>query len=275
MRVFICADMEGVAGVVARRQTDEYDTPDYARARELFEDDVLCVVHAAMEAGADEVVVADSHGPATNIDPRRFPAETRLVQGWPRPLNMMQGIEQGQYAAAMLIGHHTAITTVEGNFPHSFSSGQYRAVRINGQPISEGQLNVWIAGHYGVPVVAASGDDACMRELSQVVPGLAVAVTKRSCGMYAADQLSRAHSEQVLRAAVAEGLARAAGAQPQRLEGPVQLELDLHNRYLAELLDYLPGLERTAAGSVRCEVQDILGAVQVIGALVHLRADGY
>ncbi|MEQ8801668.1 MAG: M55 family metallopeptidase [Haliea sp.] len=274
MRVLFSAYMEGVSGVVSRPQTDDYESADYARARSLFEEDVCCAVEAALGAGAEEVVIADSHGSATNLDPRSFPAQVRLVQGWPRPLGMMQGIESGSYAAAILLGYHTAITTIGGNFPHSFSSGQFRAVRFNGEPVSEGHVSAWLAGHFSVPVVAASGDDACMAELAAAIPGLSVAVTKFSRGMYSAEQLSREYSHAAIRAAVVEGLNAAPGCQPRRLEGAIELELELHNRYLAQLLSYLPGFNRVAAGTVACRARDIVEAMQIVGALVHLQADG-
>ena len=273
MRVFICADMEGVAGVVSRRQTDDYDSPDYARACALFQEDVLCAVTAAFSVGAEEVVVADSHGPATNLDPAAFPGRVRLVQGWPRPLNMMQGIDAGSYRGAVLLGHHGAITSIDGGFPHSFSSSRYAAVLINGSPVSEGQVNAWLAGHFNVPIVAATGDDTCMASLGALLPGLPVAVTKESHGMYSATQLPRdaalARIDHVVRA----GLDGAAESRPLRLEGSVELELRLRNRYAAELISYLPGFERRAAYAVAIEVADITEAVKVIGALVHIDVD--
>ncbi len=273
MRVFICADMEGVAGVVSRRQTDDYDSPDYARACALFQEDVLCAVAAAFSAGAEEVVVADSHGPATNLDPSAFPAQVRLVQGWPRPLNMMQGIDAGTYQGAVLLGHHAAITSIDGGFPHSFSSSRYAAVLINGEPVSEGQVNAWLAGHYSVPIVAATGDDVCMAALGALLPDLPIAVTKESHGMYSATQLPRDAALARIDEAVRAGLERAAERQPLRLAGPVELELRLRNRYAAELISYLPGFERRAAYALAIEASDIIEAVGVIGALVHINVD--
>lgn len=275
MRVFICADMEGVSGVVSRRQTDDYDSPDYARARRYFEEDVLVAVEAAFSSGAEEVVVADSHGAATNLDPAAFPPGVRLVQGWPRPLNMMQGIDEGSYAGAVLLGHHAAITSVPGGFPHSFSSARFAAVLVNGEPVSEGQINAWLAGFFGVPVVAASGDDTCMAELQALLPGLAVAVTRYSHGMYSATGVSRQESRARIDAAVTRGLAGAASLRPLPPPGPIDLELQLRNRYAAELFAYLPAFERRSAYAVAVRTGDLTEAVGIIGALVHLDVDCY
>jgi len=275
MRVFICADMEGVSGVVSRRQTDDYDSPDYARARGFFEEDVVVAVAAALAAGAEEVVVADSHGTATNLDPAAFPSRVRLVQGWPRPLNMMQGIDEGSYTGVVLLGHHAAITSIDGGFPHSFSSTHFAAVLVNGKPVSEGHINAWLAGHFGVPVVAASGDDTCMAELQALLPGAAVAVTRYSHGMYSATGVSREKSRARIDAAVKKGLAAAGAQLPLAPPVPIDLELQLRNRYAAELFAYLPGFERRGVYSVASQPADITEAVAIIGALVHLDVDGY
>lgn len=275
MRVFICADMEGVSGVVSRRQTDDYDSPDYARARGFFEEDVLFAVAAALAAGAEEVVVADSHGTATNLDPAAFPAGVRLVQGWPRPLNMMQGIDEGDYTGAVLLGHHAAITSIDGGFPHSFSSTRFSAVLVNGEPVSEGHVNAWLAGYFGVPVVAASGDETCMAELQALLPGVAVALTSYSHGMYSATGVSREESRARIDAAVTQGLTAADKLRPLAPPEPIDLELHLRNRYAAELFTYLPGFERRSAYAVSAQAADITEAVRIVGALVHFDVDGY
>jgi len=275
MRVFICADMEGVSGVVTRRQTDDYDSAEYAAACARMQADVQAAVEACRQMGATDIVVADSHGPATNLDPDQFAGDVTLVQGWPRPLNMMQGIEQGHYDAALLIGHHAAITSIGGGYPHSFSSSQYSAVRVNGEDMSEGVFNCALAGHYGVPVVAASGDDHCLKDLQLRLPDLSIATTKYSHGMYSATQLPRDQALELIRQAVSAGLAEAEQRTPLRIEGPIDLELRLKNRYFAELLSYLPGWERRDAFAVAVTVEDVPAAAGVIGALVHMSVDCY
>ncbi|MEQ8516251.1 MAG: M55 family metallopeptidase, partial [Chromatocurvus sp.] len=207
--------MEGVSGNVTRKQTDDYSSPEYAAACLRMQDDVLAAVEACRQAGAAEIVVADSHGPGTNLDPDAFGQDTSLVQGWPRPLNMMQGIEQGHYAAAILIGHHASINSTEGGYPHSFSSGHFHAVRINGTLVSEGLVNCAVAGHFGIPVVAISGDDACVAELRQHMPDLEAAVTKKSHGMYAATQVARPFALIAINEAVSRGLQK---PSPQPLQ---------------------------------------------------------
>ena len=49
---------------------------------------------AAHEAGADEIVVKDGHGDASNIDPLKMPEYVTLIRGKSgHPYNMMYGID--------------------------------------------------------------------------------------------------------------------------------------------------------------------------------------
>ena len=50
-------------------------------------------IAAAREAGASEFVVADSHGNFQNLLVDKLPPDVQLVRGTPRPLGMMQGID--------------------------------------------------------------------------------------------------------------------------------------------------------------------------------------
>src|SRR5690348_10561217 len=66
MKVFISADMEGTAGVTDWDQVLPQH-PDYARFRRLMTEEVNAAILGALEAGAKEIVVNDSHGPMRNL----------------------------------------------------------------------------------------------------------------------------------------------------------------------------------------------------------------
>lgn len=67
-KVFISVDMEGISGIVHCDQTTP-GTAEYAAGCRWMSGDVNAAVEAALEAGATEVVVNDSHGSMRNIDP--------------------------------------------------------------------------------------------------------------------------------------------------------------------------------------------------------------
>lgn len=72
MKLFISADIEGCAGVALTDETHKKESV-YQRFAEEMTEEVVAACEAAHEAGADEIVVKDGHGDASNIDPLKMP----------------------------------------------------------------------------------------------------------------------------------------------------------------------------------------------------------
>ncbi len=68
MKVFISVDMEGTSGL-ERLEEIFRGLPGYDRFRQLMAGDANAVVQGAIDAGADEIVVSDSHGYMCNMRP--------------------------------------------------------------------------------------------------------------------------------------------------------------------------------------------------------------
>ncbi len=93
MKILISADMEGVVGVVTGEQLSPQGF-EYQRFREFMTQEVNTAIEAAFAAGATEIVVADSHGNGQNLLIEKLPKNITLVRAWPRPLLMVQGIDE-------------------------------------------------------------------------------------------------------------------------------------------------------------------------------------
>ena len=92
MKLFISADIEGCAGVALTDETHKKESV-YQRFAEEMTEEVVAACEAAHEAGADEIVVKDGHGDASNIDPLKMPEYVTLIRGKSgHPYNMMYGI---------------------------------------------------------------------------------------------------------------------------------------------------------------------------------------
>jgi D-aminopeptidase len=111
LKVFISADMEGITGVVAAEQTTP-GNPEYVAAKKWMAEDVNAAVEGALRAGATEVVVNDSHGSQRNIDPGDIHPKAILISGYPKPLSMMQGIDES-YNAVLFVGYHAGAGTTD------------------------------------------------------------------------------------------------------------------------------------------------------------------
>ena len=102
MKVFISADIEGCCGVFSNIETHKNEAV-YAPFAKQMTKEVLAVCEAAHEAGADEIVVKDGHGDASNIDPLQMPSYVTLIRGKSgHPYNMMFGLDPTFDAVLML-----------------------------------------------------------------------------------------------------------------------------------------------------------------------------
>jgi D-amino peptidase len=256
LRVYISADMEGIAGVVSPEQLGPTGF-EYARFREFMTAEVLAAIEGAREAGATEILVSDSHGNGLNLLIERLPADVRVVRSWPRPLGMMEGIDS-TFAAAIFIGYHSATTNPAGVRAHTLSSANYAGVAINGVPVPEAGLNAAIAGHFGVPVALISGDDVAVEEARRLIGDLEAVPVKRAISFHAATTLTPQAAQALIKERVKAALARRGSLRPYRVTAPVRLDLTFKNYRPAEMLAYLPIVQRTDAHSIRYTGRNVL-----------------
>src|SRR5262245_9177404 len=207
--------MEGVAGVVSDAQLGPEEF-EYQRFREFMTKEAVAAVEGARDAGATDVVVADSHGNGQNLLIEQFPKEVRVIRSWPRPLGMMAGID-ASFDAAVFIGYHASTDNPKGVRAHTFRSALFTHVGMNGQAITEGWMNAALAGHFGVPVVMASGDDVAVAELRKQLGEIETAEVKRSLGFHSAETLSSGAACELIRGKVKAALARRGVFKPMKL----------------------------------------------------------
>jgi D-amino peptidase len=270
-KIFVSVDMEGIAGVVTGDQLGPSGF-EYARFRELMTEEVNAALGAAREAGATEFVVADSHGNGENVLVDKLPRDVTLVRSFPRPLGMMQGIDES-FDGVLFIGYHAGTTNPEGVRAHTLSSATLADVRVNGVSFLEAGLNAALAGHFGVPVLAVSGDDAAVREASALLGGVEGAVVKWALGFHSARTLVPEAARDAIREAVRRGMARRAEMKPYRVSTPVELEVRFKNYRPAEVLSYLPGVRRLDAHAVRLTARDMPEVARLLSFITHYQPD--
>jgi D-amino peptidase len=256
LTVYISADMEGVVGVVTGAQLGPGGF-EYAKAREYMTQEVLAAIRGARAAGATEILISDSHGNGQNLLLDELPSEVIVVRSWPRPLMMMQGID-ASFDAAIFIGYHAGTTNPDGVRAHTMSSGRLADIRLNGQSVPEGGINAAIAGHFGVPVVMVSGDDAAVAEVSHVVGDIEGAVVKWNNSFHSARTLMPEAAYRLIEQKVETALRRLDDFEPVELETPVTLDVRFKNYRPSQVLAYLPIVERTDAHSIRYVGEDMV-----------------
>ncbi|MHB1192307.1 MAG: M55 family metallopeptidase [Longimicrobiales bacterium] len=271
LKVYISVDLEGAAGVVTPDQLGPAGF-EYQRFREILTAEVNTAIAAAREAGATEIVVSDSHGNGENLLMERLPADIQLVRAWPRPLAMMQGIDES-FDAVLLLAYHASTGNPRGVRAHTMSSASFTGIRLNGQAICEAGISAAIAGDFGVPVVMLSGDDAIAEEATALLGPIETVVTKWSYGYHSARTLMPETVNALIREKVKAALGRLGSFKPFRVEGPVTLDLSFKNYMPAEVLAYLPNVERVDSHTVRFVGKDLTEVSKFIEFVTNYRID--
>ena len=222
---------------------------EWTAARRWMTQEVIAATEAAFKHGYDEVIVADGHGSAHSIDPDALPENVRLIRSWPRPMLQMQGIEQPGVDACAFVGYHAPATTAGSVIAHTFSGATYRAIRLNGEDCSEGYFNAAFAGERGIPIIFVSGDDLTIADARRYAPEAELFVTKQACGWRSQMSLPPAQVCARLKDAFAKALQRPK-PRPFIVSGPFHLEFELTTQVAAEMLAYLPNVERLGAFGV-------------------------
>ena len=225
LKVYISADMEGVAGVVTGDQLGPTGF-EYDRFRGFMTAEVLAAIQGARDAGATTIVVSDSHGNGENLLIERFTDDVTIVRSWPRPLGMM-------------------------------SSATLTGVRLNGVAMPESGINAAIAGRLGVPIVAISGDDAAVAEAQKLIGNMEGAVVKQAISFHAAATMTPEAAQKLIREKVKAGVARRGEMRPYTVTTPIRLEVSFKHYRQAEILAYLSVVERIDSHSIRFTSRDI------------------
>lgn len=256
IKLYISADMEGVVGAVTGEQLGP-DGFEYQRSREFMTGEVLAAIRGARAAGVREILVSDSHGNGQNLLIDQLPPDVQVVRSWPRPLMMMEGID-ATFDAAVLLGYHAGTTNPDGVRAHTISSARLADVQLNGRSMPEAGISAAIAGHFGVPVIMISGDDAAVREAQLILGSLEGAIVKWHHSFHSARTLTPEAAYLVIETRVRSALARLGEFQPFTLPPPITLDVRFKNYRPSQLLAYLPYIERTDAHSIRFVGEDMV-----------------
>lgn len=256
LKIYISADMEGVVGAVTGDQLGPQGF-EYNRFREFMTAEVNAAIEAAFQSGATEIVVSDSHGNGQNLLIEKLPKNVAVVRSWPRPLMMMQGIDE-TFDGAIFIGYHTGTTNATGVRAHTISSARLADVRLNGVSMSEAGINAAIAGYFNVPVIMVSGDDAVVKETTDLLGPIEGAVVKWAYSFHSARTLTPEAAYEVIREKVRRAIARIKDFKPHKIKEPVELDVRFKSYRPSEMLSYLSIVERTDSHSIRFRGKDIV-----------------
>jgi len=270
LKLYISVDMEGVVGVVTGDQLGPGGF-EYQMAREFMTEEVLAAIAAAREEGVTEILVSDSHGNGENLLIDMLPDDVMVVRSWPRPLMMMEGIDS-TFDAAIFLGYHAGTTNPNGVRAHTMSSANLADVRLDGVSMLEAGVNAAIAGHFGVPVIMISGDDAVAQETSDIIGDIEQAIVKWNISFHSAKTLTPQAAYRVIGEKVKAALRRIDDFEPFVLPTPITLDVRFKNYRPSQVLSYLSIVERTDAHSIRFIGADMIEVSKFLEFLTNYEA---
>lgn len=262
MKVFISADIEGVAGVVSWDQTLR-DGRGYSQACQWMTDEVRVACEVAMDYNAARIVVADSHLTRENIDIDQLPKMVETVRAGPRPLGMVHGIDSDSFDVLLCIGFHTGAHE-NGILNHTCNGAGYHEIRLNGRASDELDIYVPLAGQFGTPLGLVTGDDAICASVVDRFPRAETAVLKSRIGRMSGRCLSPAAAQELIAEKTAAALQKASRLAPTLLEGPIDVEIDFKWHHPVEVLSFLKPFEARGAQTIGFEADDMAEVARTI-----------
>ncbi|RWI99978.1 M55 family metallopeptidase [Mesorhizobium sp.] len=265
MKIFICADIEGTAGITHWDEGTKGHT-DYVEFREYMTDEVVAACEGARAAGATEIVVRDAHAWGRNLILSKLPDYVRIMRSWSgHPDLMMFGLD-ATFAAALYTGFHSKAGTDTHPLAHTMSSRTVSRLLINGEVESEYTLSALCAARYGVPSAFLSGDAGMCAEAKVLVPAIGTVATSEGFGP-ATSSLSPKAAVAAIRDGVEAALSRDLSACLPKLADRFELVVEYTTPDKAYNVSWYPGVEHVAARTLRFKAADffdILRAVRFI-----------
>lgn len=268
MKIYISADIEGIWGVVSRKQTGG-ESHDFQRARKLMTEEVNLVCKYLWENGASEILVNDSHGPMDNLLIEDLDPKVSLISGYPKEVSMMEGLNGG-FDGAMLIGYHPKSGTEKGIFDHTYDGRVIRSLKIDDLEVGEVGLNARVAGFYGVPVILVSGDKQVCEDVKQEIGDIQTVAVKTALSRYCARNIPFESLKEFYQSSIKKGMESMAANQPLVPSKAPVIEIEFYKSIMAEVAESIPNVIKTGTNTVRYQAKDMVDVYRVMRATATL-----
>ena len=256
MKIYIQADMEGISGI-RRMEQVQREAPEYQAGCRLMMGDLNVAIDAAFEAGATEVVACDTHGGGGQVDVGEMDPRARYEN--PGPGKMMFSLDDS-FDGFILLGHHARAGTMNAFLDHTLKSSSFFDFKINDRVVGEIGIEAAYAGHFDVPVITVTGDEATAAEARDLLGDVECAVVKTAVGRNRASCVSVEEGHKRIREAISKAVHDIGRFAPWKPELPATLELTLYRSDMADVYQttqaVLAGVERVDARTVRARITE-------------------
>jgi len=268
MKLFLSTDFEGVSGIVAWEQIIEGNS-EYEQGRRLLTNEVNAVISGALEGGAKEFVINDSHHYMRNLHPQELLGKAMLITGKHKPMYMMEGLDSS-FDGVCFVGYHGSIGAEHAVLSHTYNPGAIWEVRINGDVVGESAINALVATHFNVPIIFISGDEVTMQEAQNIAPNAEKVVVKQSLGRFAAAHIHPTVACEMLQKGASRAVRHVKEMHSPVFTRPVSLEVTFLVADMAEMALWVRGVERVGPRIVKISSEDLLELYRMFVTVVTL-----
>jgi D-amino peptidase len=162
---------------------------------------------------------------------------------------------------------------------HTISYDAYRDVRLDGRPVSEGEIFAIAASQRGVPTALVTGDDVVGGIMQKLCPAIVVATVKRALSREAAVIIPPARARRVIHDAAARAVeqVRAGRVDAPEVHPPFGMEVELRrpvdDAARALICDRFPAFTLTDDRTFAFEVDDMAMGFRMAAIVQFLATD--
>ncbi len=252
MNVYVSVDIEGISGVVHGDMMMAKER-EYDRGCRLMTADANAAIQGLVEAGAEYILVNDSHGPMRNLLIEEIHPRAHLLSGSGNAKDycQLEAADSAPFAAAVFVGYHAMAKTPKAIHPHTIAGATVAELRLNGRPHGETGLNAAVLASLGIPTIFVSGDTTTVAEARDFLPDeIETVAVKTAVGHNAAICRPLADARADITAATARALAKASEIAPYLPETPWRLEVDFLTMLQCDRASRTAGVERLGSTTI-------------------------
>jgi D-amino peptidase len=254
MKIYIHTDLEGISGIDKRKMIKK-NNPKRQYSIECLMADINAAIEGAFAGGATQVTVLDSHGGGGNFDYSLLDDRADIDE---KENNKWWGKLDETYDGTFFIGAHAMVGTINAFLDHTQSGKSWYNYSVNGRRM--GELAQWamVAGHFDIPMLMVSGDQAACTEARAFFNPLETAVVKRGIGRNKAELVDIKKAHRRIKKAASKALKLIDKAKPFKPILPMEVKLEFTRSSYCDDIAGQDGIERLDARTVRKVVNSYL-----------------
>ncbi len=214
MKAYILCDYEGTTGTVCWEE-------EHVLGPEAMAGDVNAVIAGLRKGGFGRFVVRDYHAEGRTIHPADIDPAATLIRGRSAPFPF--GLSSG-YDAMVFVGAHSKAGTATGVMSHTMT-GNISDLRINGKSVGEIGGYALLAGHFDVPLILVTGDNAACEEARDMLGDVETAAVKVGLSKLCAQCLHPSAARDLIQHKAYDAARRVKDFRPLKWDGPFVLEV--------------------------------------------------